>query len=82
MSDTSLKLDTEFRKRMLKKTSEERLKMGCSMYDMAKAIVISSIKAKVGTSTSSLRVQILTRFYSDIISAKEMPKIVKHFRNL
>lgn len=42
MKDTSKKIEKIYTDLLLKKTPEERLKMGCSMFDLACAIIKSS----------------------------------------
>lgn len=52
-----------------KKSNEERLKMGCSMFDFAKQIVRDSITGKCSNLNSSeMNKELFIRFYSEDIS--------------
>jgi hypothetical protein len=42
MTDTSPEIDELVRRRMMERSGEERLRMGLSMFDMARAIMIAS----------------------------------------
>ena len=46
MNDTSSSIETRFLEMMMKKSGRERLKMGFSMFDMARGQVIASIQRK------------------------------------
>jgi len=61
---------------MSAKTGIERLKMGLSMFDMSKKIIIASIIAN-GQSNDIAR-QLLFRFYRDDLDLKSIDKIAAH----
>ncbi|GAB62889.1 MAG: hypothetical protein DWB56_14355 [Candidatus Jettenia sp.] len=44
MTDTDLLIESRFLEMMMKKSGQERLKMGFSMFDMARKQVMASIK--------------------------------------
>lgn len=46
MKDTSIEIEQRFRSMMLARSGEDRLKMGCSMYEMAQALVVASLEEK------------------------------------
>ena len=59
-SDTNVEIDEIYFKMLMDKTPEERLKMGLSMFDSAKKIVLSSIK-----NDENYRKELFLRFYAD-----------------
>ncbi len=64
MRDTSPELQQQFIKMIGKKSGQERLLMGFSMFDMARNIVISSIKAKnQNADLKTILSEIFLRFY-------------------
>ncbi|MEK7271457.1 MAG: hypothetical protein AAB015_00970 [Nitrospirota bacterium] len=64
MKDTSHTVQQEFREMVMKKSGQERLRMGFSMFDMARNIVISSIKAKnQNADLKTILSEIFLRFY-------------------
>ena len=64
MRDTSPEIQKQFIKMMGKKIGQERLLMGFSMFDMARGIVISSIKSKnKDANLKTIRSEIFLRFY-------------------
>lgn len=79
MNDTHYKITEKIRAMMGKKTSEERLIMGCSMFDMSKRLVMSSIFHQTPNPPSSLlRREIFLRFYGNDFDSDTKDKIVKH----
>ena len=78
MNDTDPKIQKMLDERYQKMTGEERLKIGFSMYDTARAIVLSSIPQDL---TSEERaVQLFLRFYEHDFSSEEREKIVGAIR--
>ena len=64
MKDTSPAVQRQFREMIMKKSGQERLLMGFSMFDMARNIVISSIKTKNQNADSkAILSEIFLRFY-------------------
>lgn len=61
MNDTSSKTQIRLAEMMMAKTGVERLKMGFSMFDMSKQLVIASIVAS--GKGDDIRRQLLLRFY-------------------
>jgi len=67
----------------MKKTPEDRLKAGCSMFGFAKAIVIASIQEETGSAEpSNLKEKLFLRFYGNDMDEKSKRKIVAYFSNL
>ena len=78
MNDTDQKIQKMLDERYQKMTGEERLKIGFSMYDTARAIVLSSLPQDL---TSEERtVQLFLRFYEHDFSSEEKEKIVEAIR--
>jgi dihydrofolate reductase len=77
MNDTSPDIAEWFRKLMMQKTGEERLLMGCSMYDAAKQIVKDSVcNAHPGITNSEIRREIFVRFYGQDFRPADRKKIL------
>ena len=64
MTDTSPHMAARFDLMFRQKSGEERLRMGCSMHEAAKRLVIASILEKDPQANSAaLRRQLFLRFY-------------------
>lgn len=75
MNDTSPEIDKLFRKMMMEKSGEERLKMGLSMFDFARRQIIASIKMKNPRANElEIRKEIFLRFYGHEFSREEQEK--------
>ncbi len=75
MTDTKPDIEKILIKMMRQKTGEERLKMGCSMFDLAKKIVMASIQSH--GSDKEMRQKIFLRFYQDSFDKKTIGKILQ-----
>ena len=70
-SDTHLESELLYHELLLKKSNEERLIMGCSMFGTAKEIVKSSIlNENPNISKEKLKNEIFIRFYGNDINYK------------
>ena len=77
MNDTHPEIAIRFRNLMMSKTGQERLLMGCSMYDAAKEIVRSSIHNNhPGITEEGMRKEIFLRFYGREFSRVEREKMM------
>ena len=77
MNDTHPEVAVRFRELMMGKTGQERLLMGCSMYDTAKEIVRSSIyNRRPGITEADMRREIFLRFYGQDFSRAEREKLM------
>ena len=77
MNDTHPEIAARFRNLMMSKTGQERLLMGCSMYDAAKEIVRSSIYNNHPEITEAeMRKEIFLRFYRQEFIAAEREKMI------
>ena len=78
MNDTHPEMAVRFRNLMMSKTGQERLLMGCSMYDTAKEIVRSSIyNDHPGIIEADMRREIFLRFYGREFNRDEREKFIK-----
>jgi hypothetical protein len=83
MNDTTPEMSKKMYEMIQQKTPEERLKMGCSMYDLSKRLVIQTLlKNDPHLSATDLRVGIFQQFYGNDFSPNASAKIIKHLRNL
>jgi hypothetical protein len=65
MKDTSPQVENKLYELMRKKTSQERLNMAFSMYDLARSLVVAGIKQEYkNPSPAFLRRELFIRFYS------------------
>ena len=77
MKDTSPKVEEKWTRLLMEKTPEQRVKMGCSMYDTAKRIVISSILEETPQISSfELRRELFLRFYGNDFNSDQQKKII------
>ena len=78
MNDTDPMIQKMLDERYQKMTGDERLKIGFSMYDTARAIVLSSLPQDL--SSEDRAVQLFLRFYEHDFSSEEREKIVEAIR--
>jgi len=77
MNDTSPEMEKRYHAMLMRRSGQERLKMGCSMYDAAKQIVKSSIlNESPGLTESELKEKIFLRFYGLDFSESQKQKII------
>ena len=77
MRDTSTRVKTIYHDMLMARSPEERLKMGCSMFDAAKQIVRSSILNKdQNISDQELKKKIFLRFYGHEFTPQKLKKIL------
>lgn len=83
MNDTNPEIAALFRKLMMEKSGEQRLIMGCSMYDAAKQIVRSSIyNSRPGITKEQMRKEIFIRFYGQEFSQSDTDRILSVLTSL
>ena len=79
MTDTPPYIEQKVREMFLQKTGEERLKMGCSMHDLSKQLVINSLQNQgLNLSAGRLRCEIFLKFYGSEFNPEQRGKIMKH----
>lgn len=80
MNDTHPEVAAQFRDLMKAKSNEERLLMGCSMYDTAKQIVQSAVyNEHPGITPEKMKKEIFLRFYGLEFSRADKEKIFLMF---
>ena len=77
MNDTPAAFEEKFRRMLLKRSGEERLKMGCSMHATARALVKASIPEKDPIAVNRA---LFLRFYGDDFEPKQRKKILLALR--
>lgn len=81
MNDTNPKVLFRFRQMLMAKKPQERLLMGCSMFDAAKKIVRSAIlEQQPDISPKRMKAEIFLRFYGEEFSGTEKEKILNRLR--
>lgn len=79
MNDTSSEMTKRMEEMFQQKTSAERLLMGCSMFDLSKQMVKSSILEKNSKISSvDLRRELFLIFYGNDLDANRKRKILAH----
>ena len=77
MNDTSPLVESVFLEMMMRKSGQERLMMGFSMFEMARKQVVASIKRdNPNVGTKDIRREIFLRFYGQDFSLEEREKIL------
>ena len=77
ISDTHRSMESRFHRMMMEHPPQERLRMGCSMFDAAKEIVRSSILERhPHISVQELKKEMFLRFYGQDFGAKQKKKIL------
>ena len=81
MNDTPQIVEERYHRLLMQKTGEERLRMGCSMFDAAREIVKSSILSEFpDISPRQMRQKIFLRFYGKDFSQEQKEEILKELR--
>ncbi len=79
MSDTEPKIEQKVKELMREKTSEDRLKMGCSMFSFSKTIIQSSLQGAKNFDPSELKKKLFLRLYGKEMSEDNRNKITAYF---
>ena len=78
MKDTSDAMAEKYRDMLLKRSGEERLKMGCSMHAMAQVLVrASTLETDPSASPASLRKALFLRFYGQDFDTATRKRILR-----
>ena len=76
MNDTTIAVQRRFEQMLMKRTPEERLRMGCSMFTAAREITKSSIRAQFShLSPQQMRQKIFLRFYGNDFTDSQKAQI-------
>ena len=77
MNDTSPALDERYRAKLMERTGEERLMMGCAMRDAARALMEASfLEQDPRASIATLRKGLFLRLYGHEFDAETRTKIL------
>ncbi len=77
MNDTPAEVEREYREMLLRRSSEERLKMACSMHAVAQALVRASVLAGDPlASPAAVRRALFLRFYGQDFDAVTRERIM------
>lgn len=64
VNDTSSEIEERYRTMLMQRTGEERLIMGCGMWETSRALVEASIRAQhPNATTEMIRKGVFLRFY-------------------
>lgn len=76
MNDTPPQMEQKYREMLLQRSGAERLKMGCSMFATARALVVASVREKEpSASPARVRERLFLRFYGTDFAADERERI-------
>lgn len=79
MNDTDPRVDAVYRRMLMAKSGEERVRMACSMHATAKAIALASLRAShPKASEAELRGLLFLRFYREDFTEEQRQKIHEH----
>jgi len=74
MNDTDKKIDDIYREMIRKKTGEERMLMGFSMFQFSTKILLSSVKEKIPV--SNLKKYMFLKIYGSDFDSLQIKKIL------
>jgi hypothetical protein len=78
MKDTSDAMETKYRAMLLRRSGEERLKMGCSMHATAQVLIrVSALEVEPSVSASSLKKVLFLRFYGQDFDTATRKRILR-----
>jgi uncharacterized protein UPF0158 len=81
LNDTSPDMERKYRELLLQRSGAERVKMGCSMFSTARALVVASILEKdPAASPARVREQLFLRFYGHEFCAETRDRIAARLR--
>lgn len=77
MNDTSPEMESRYRTMIMERSGEERLKMGCSMFDAVKALMQAGILGQNPyASLSEIRRALFMQLYGHEFNAESRAKIL------
>lgn len=77
MNDTPPEIERKYLEMLMERSGEERLKMGCSMYSTARALVEASVLEKDPlASPAAVRQALFLRFYGHEFDSETREKIL------
>lgn len=82
MNDTTPQIAAKMEEMFRQKSPSERLLMGCSMFDLSKELVKSSVLGENPTASyTDLRKELFLKFYGTDFNSVQQQKILKHLSN-
>lgn len=79
MNDTSLLLKQKMQELMQARSPEQRLIMGCSMFNCSKRLVINAILRQTpNLAPFELRTELFLKFYGNEFDVDHSEKIIRH----
>jgi hypothetical protein len=83
MRDTSPEMERQFVEMMMRRSGQERLKMGFSMFNMARRQVVASIKmSKPKADGKEIRKDLFLRFYGEDFPLETQEKIFRQIERI
>lgn len=80
MNDTSPEIEARIKTLIQQKSGSEKFLIGCSMYEFARALVLSSLKAKhPDFSPKQLKYEMFLRFYMEEYEDEQLEKVRDYF---
>lgn len=77
MSDTSPEMDSRYRAMIMQRSGEKRLKMGCAMFDTARALMKAGIlEQNPKASPAEIRRALFVQLYGHEFDAESRTKIL------
>lgn len=76
MNDTNPEIEEFYRRLLMEKTGEERVKMGFSMFQFTVALIADSLKSKQ-ISTDNLQNELFIRIYGDDLDNKYIYRVLE-----
>lgn len=77
MKDTSSRMERKFRKMLMERSGEQRLKMGCSMHAASRALVKASVLQTVPkASPDVVKQRLFLHFYGNDFKPKQRKRIL------
>ena len=81
MNDTPPDVDARLTALFMQRSSSDRVRMTCEMFDLARALMIANIKAEDPDITDvELRVRIFERTYGEDFDAADRARIIARLR--
>ena len=81
MNDTTPQITAKMSEMIRKKTPEQRLVMGCSMYDFSKKLVTNSIlRENPDISAANLRREVFLRFYGNVLEQGKQEQFLAYLK--
>lgn len=83
MRDTSPEIEKQFIAMMMERSGQERLKMGFSMFNLARKQALASISRNIPmASEEEIRKELFSRFYAEDFSPEDQEKILRWIGSL